>query len=203
MSATKGMVLLRGLRSMSKIGVTESAAHTPSMRMRAPAFRRYNFSTTLPTTRDANQDMAMTENEMNRRAAQIVFNDIRENQRAARAAQIFFTKWIINTLCLMHSGSIVALLLQAHVSGRTAPASLWWFVCGIVFVFGAAFAALSNFAFAVDIFERRGRYRVLVDPNLWPAPLRSHRLTLTLAAAVICSVLSLVSLLGGAWAAYR
>ena len=125
----RGHGLLRGLRFMSKIGVMESTAHT-SMRMKAPAFRRYNFSTTLPTTRDANQDMAMTENEMNRRAAQIVFNDIRENQRAARAAQIFFTKWIINALCLMHSGSIVALLLQAHVSGRTAPASLWWFVCG-------------------------------------------------------------------------
>lgn len=139
------------------------------------------------------------------RQAEVVFNDLKETQRSARASQIEYGKWLVNTLWLMHSGSIVGLLFKAHVGGTPPPylGAIWWFVAGIVFAFGAGFSAWWNFTFSTLYFHKLADYRMLSAREFWPKPERSRHMLATMWVAIACGVLSLVCLLGGTWAVWH
>ena len=144
----------------------------------------------------------MNDNDPYRRSAEVVFHDLKEGQRVARTAQAEYGKWLINTLWLMHSGSIVGLLFKAHAGQSPPPyfSALWWFVAGIVLAFGAGFSAWWNFTFAAAQYEKWADHRMLNDQKYWPKETGSSRSSITLWIAVAFGVLSVGCLLGGAWA---
>lgn len=87
--------------------------------------------------------------------------------KSARAAQIEYGRWLVNTLWLMHSGAIVGLVFKAH-GGEHPPSysgALFWFVAGIVSAFIAAFAAWWNFTFAAVLFHSWAdvTHRLVID----------------------------------------
>jgi len=75
--------------------------------------------------------------------------------KVARAAQIEYGRWIVNTLWLMHSGAIAGLLTKWDGRGAFPHRlSLVCFALGIVFAFGTAAAAWLNFSVSEDHFKR-------------------------------------------------
>ena len=125
--------------------------------------------------------------------------------KSARAAQIEYGRWLVNTLWLMHSGAIVGLLFKAH-AGEHPPSysgALFWFVGGIVSAFVAAFAAWWNFTFAAVLFHRWTDVRMLSDPQYWPQPDKGKAMKATMWIAIAGGIGSLVSLVVGSIAVWR
>lgn len=78
-----------------------------------------------------------------------------ETAKAAKAAQIEYGRWIVNTLWLMHSGAIAGLL--SKWDGKTAPSqstAIGFFVAGIVLAFATAALAWLNFTVADAWFRK-------------------------------------------------
>lgn len=73
----------------------------------------------------------------------------------ARKTQSEYSRWLINTLYLLHSGAIAGILTRvpsAEVS-KFIPA-LSWFVVGIALAFTAGMAAWTNFHWFIDHYNR-------------------------------------------------
>lgn len=125
--------------------------------------------------------------------------------KSARAAQIEYGRWLVNTLWLMHSGAIVGLLFKAH-SGEHPPSysvALFWFVAGIVSAFIAAFAAWWNFTFAAVLFHSWTDVRMLSDSKYWPQPDKGKGMKVTMWIAITGGIGSLICLVVGSIAIWR
>lgn len=140
--------------------------------------------------------------------SEAVYKDLKEGERLAKASQVEYGKWLVNTLWLMHSGSIVGLLFRTPIGAGAPPylGALWWFVAGIVFAFGAGFAAWWNFTFAANTYSTWADYRMLTSPEHWPKAAQPRALQVTMWIAIACGVASVACLLGGAgtvWATWK
>lgn len=63
-----------------------------------------------------------------------------------RKTQAEHSKWLINTLYLLHSGSIAGILTRAPPDKLSQFAvSLWWFVAGVALAFFAGLATWINY----------------------------------------------------------
>lgn len=142
----------------------------------------------------------MTNDDENYRRQEAVFDRFRDLEKAFISTQAEYGKWLINTLWLLHSGSIVGLLFK-HAGANPPPYlnALWWFVIGIILAFGSGFATWLNFTVAANVFGR-----VLSDPErvLKVDTRDSCRIKLTLWLAVASGILSVACLVIGALAVW-
>lgn len=78
--------------------------------------------------------------------------DFYENSlKQTREFQTQHSKWLINTLYLLHSGAIVGLLSKTpfeKLPQLTIP--LWWFASGLSLAFLAGFATWTNYRYAIN-----------------------------------------------------
>ncbi len=117
--------------------------------------------------------------------------------KSAREAQINYGRWIVNTLWLMHSGSIAGLLSKWDGTNPIPhKAAVACFVAGIVFAFATASIAWFNFTIADDIFRR-----FTYAGEKWSSTDVSQQwdwVKYTMYAAIVCVFLSIVCLIAGA-----
>jgi hypothetical protein len=150
----------------------------------------------------------MSEDADYRKTAELMYARMINAGQRAYAMQAEYGKWLINTLWLMHSGAIVGLLFKATAGNVPPPylSSVWWFIFGIVFAFGAGFAAWWNFTFAAVQCEKWANFRMFTDREHWPSGPIDRKLMVTLWVSVGCGFASIICLIGGAasvWCTWR
>ncbi len=119
-----------------------------------------------------------------------------------RKIQSEYSRWLINTLYLLHSGAIVGIISRAPIEKIPQYSnSLWWFVCGLALAFLTGLATWSNYELYVrahlevikHIRERRWHPGQRVKAAMW-----THYTTFI---ALAVGLASFVCLLAGAWSA--
>jgi hypothetical protein len=140
------------------------------------------------------------ENEDYRLIAAAAFRQLDDMRSKSFTMQGDYGKWLISSLFLMHGSAIAGLVFKS--GGCSAPpflSAVAWFVAGIVFALGAGFAAWWNFTFAMKQYDEWATPNMLINRDHWPKPATSKFLIdTTLWIAVVCGVLSVVCLIGGA-----
>jgi|GEM_PF-4059278 len=111
-------------------------------------------------------------------------------------------KWLINTLYLLHSGAIVALLSKVPSDSiAILAAPLKWFISGIALAFLAGLATWTNYYWLIKAYSemistiRSKRWR----PGEFPSSVQFVSITMWIALTV--GLASFFCLLAGAWTA--
>lgn len=138
------------------------------------------------------------EDEHYKRAAEIVYVQMRQTYEFCLKMQSEYGKWLISTLLLVHGAAIGGLLSKAPASAPSYLHALWWFIFGIVLALGSGFAAYWNFTFAGQHYLKNSDYRMLNDRSHWPADNFGKGITTTMWLAMACGIASVVCLIAGA-----
>lgn len=134
-----------------------------------------------------------------RRAAELVYVQMREMSEFALKMQGEYGRWLVSSLLFLHGAAIGGLLFKVS-NGNLPPYfdALWWFLSGILLALVAGFSAWWNFTFVAEQYYEWADVRMLTDSECWPKPGPNYAVKVTLWIAVIAGVLSAGCLIGGA-----
>ncbi|TIO30413.1 hypothetical protein [Mesorhizobium sp.] len=138
-------------------------------------------------------------------AAAIVYNDLKESQRATFQIAADYGRWLIASLLLVHSGALFGLfsLLNSFANQPTSlqmyKAPVWCFVAGLLLALASGFCAWINWSMHSFNYRSSARYDMLWDPEKWVDP--PHYVTgldVTNWGSIVCGLLSALCVAGGA-----
>lgn len=120
-------------------------------------------------------------------------------------AQMQWGRWVLNSLLLMHSGSILAITQVEGKAATLLQAAGIWFVCGIVAVLIAGTCAWINWSANFAVYNLRADPGVLVSRDRWIEEDGKYDgvIDSTLFLSIAFGALSVFCLLVGAVEAYR
>jgi hypothetical protein len=138
------------------------------------------------------------------KAAAIVYNDLKESQRATFGVAAEYGRWLIASLILVNGGALWGLftyLGSIHDKGDDLAlfiAPVWSFAIGIALAMCSGLAAWVNWSMHSDNYANMARYDMLWDPNKWvDNPPHERGITVTYWVSVITGIGSMVAALVG------
>jgi len=146
----------------------------------------------------------MDEREEYLRQATAVFESMKARERHALTIQAEYGKWLINTLYLLHGGTVVGLLSKAPLRGPSPlyMDSLLWFGAGIIAALFAAFATWWNWTFAIQVYSTMANPKMLVSQDHWPALPNTKKITASMWVAIVFGSVSVGFWIWGAWSVW-
>lgn len=132
--------------------------------------------------------------------ARLTYDGLLEMRRLSYAVQADYGKWLISSIFLMHGSAIAGLAFRASATG--VPPYLFailWFVFGMILALGAGFCAWLNFSAAASQYSDWAKPAMLFDQANWPTEAaRAREIEATRWLSIVCGILSVLTLLGGA-----
>ncbi|MER9461967.1 hypothetical protein NKI80_18875 [Mesorhizobium sp. M0387] len=138
-------------------------------------------------------------------AAVVVYNDLKESQRATFQIAAEYGRWLIASLLLVHSGALFGLfsLLSNPSTQQTTlqvfKAPVWCFVIGLLLALLCGFSAWINWSMHASNYQTSARYDMLWDPERWvDEPRFARGLDVTNWACIVAGLLSAACIAIGA-----
>lgn len=106
-------------------------------------------------------------------AAAIVYNDLKESQRATFAVAAEYGRWLIASLVLINGGALWGLFSFIGVAGLKADGiglytgPIWSFIIGIVLAMLSGLSAWFNWSLHSDNYNCMARHDMLWNPEKW------------------------------------
>jgi len=139
-------------------------------------------------------------------AAEIVFKDLKEMQRATFDVAAQWGRWLLASLLLVHGGALFGLFtFLSSLAGKPEALAqyqwtVWWFVAGIILTLASGLAAWINWNMHSDNYDGWANKPMLWDPTQWVGPTRHDRgLDITNWAAMTFGVAAALCIIGGAY----
>lgn len=137
-------------------------------------------------------------------AAAIVYQDLKESERATFGVAAEYGRWLIASLILINGGALWGLFTYIGdtetkldaLGGFIAP--IWSFIIGIAMGMITGFGAWLNWSMHSNNYRAMAPYDMLWNPNKWVAP-PTHKtgIFLTYWITILCGFASLFAAVAG------
>ncbi len=141
-----------------------------------------------------------------REAAEIVYKELKEMQRATFDVATDWGRWLLGSLLLIHGGALFGLFtFLSTLAGKPEALvqyqwTVWWFVAGVILTLLAGMMAWFNWSMHSDNYECMANKEMLWDSSKWVGnPPHGFWLGATHYAAIICGLLAAGCIVGGAY----
>jgi hypothetical protein len=109
-------------------------------------------------------------------AATVVYEEMRQSERACFAIAADYGKWLIASLLLINGGALFGLFglvgsLAEHGKWEiiaSVAAAAWWFVAGLVLALLCGFTTWLNWSLNAHAFNQWAKPAMLWDRTQWP-----------------------------------
>jgi len=105
--------------------------------------------------------------------ATVVYNDLKESQRATFAVSAEYGRWLLGSLFILHGGALFGLFTflgdvadQPELLSAYA-AAVWWFLIGLLLAMLSGFFAWMNWSMHSSNYESSANVAMLWDPTQW------------------------------------
>lgn len=139
-------------------------------------------------------------------AAEIVYKDYKDMQRATFDVASQWGRWLLASLLLIHGGALFGLFtFLSSLAGKPAALvqyqwTVWWFVTGIILTLASGLSAWINWTMHSDNYEGWANKPMLWDPDEWVGDSRhTWGLDLTNWASIVLGVFAALCIIGGAY----
>ena len=139
-------------------------------------------------------------------AAQIVYGQLREMQRATFDVSQQYGRWLLSSLVVIHGGALFGLFtFLGEIANKPAALAqyqytIWWFVIGLILALFAGLMAWVNWSMHTNNYNHMASYEMLWDPDKWTGtPPHNRGLFVTNWASLGSGLLSAGCIIGGAY----
>lgn len=139
-------------------------------------------------------------------AAEIVYRDHKEMQRATFDAAAQWGRWLLASLLLIHGGALFGLFtFLSSLAGKPEALAqyqwtVWWFVAGIILTLASGLAVWLNWSMHSDNHDGWANKAMLWDPDQWVGETRhDRRIDIAYWLAIILGIASALCIVGGAY----